>query len=466
MYAIRYIVKSDRAPNAGDYNELAIVTTEFLDRKFAACFQATPAKHAFTTIESYRIREPLVVEFHASSHFYIPGEVPLMSYMYEKLEQQFDAQSQAQDEYMNDLSGMSDTNPFSTAERIEIIDNRPPSGVANLRSGNSDEQKKRTLILVPVVVTVALFVLGLAFCLIFRRRNDDAKAGEGDDDNAFGDKGVETDNSSNEEGYIEEGTHTVEAPAMLNPNGTQYYGDDPETVRYLNSIRESGLEEASKSSCSEALEEVSLDDVSIEDDCSEESDDSDVLDGGEKSKEHMVDASSDTANENRTSMAGDDADESYNLENRAILSRDGEEANLEGKNSHVFEGNAPLLPHSEISEEETAIQDPSDDDTTGEAEQTKEDACSVVCENAELQDEEVRDVLLDEEKNSLTGKESASQGDREGGVEPAPASNAAETTAALPPNDKSTESFSKNDQEEFNYLHLDSSFEEDLRSIA
>jgi hypothetical protein len=414
MYAIRYIVNSDRAPNAGDYNELAIVTTEFLDEKFAIAFQATPANHAFTTVESYKIRELLVVEFHVSSHFYIPGEVPLISYMYEKLEQQFDEQSQALDKYMNDLSGMSDTNPFSKVKRIEVIDNRPASGGANLRSGNSDEKKKTMLILVPVVVTVTFFVLGLVFCLLFYRRKDDGKTGD-DNDSYFG-KGVETDNSSHEEGIIEEGTCTVEVPAMLNPNGTQYYGDDPETVRYLNSIRASGLEEAYKSSCSEEpLEEVSLDDVSIEDHFSEVSV---VLDGVDNSDEHMVDTSPVTESY---------ADESSN-----------------GKSGHAVEGNAPLLPHSEIAEEAT----------------------SVVCENVELQDEEVHDVLLEEEKKHLTDEESASPGNGEADAEPASTSNAAGTTAALPPNDTSTEPVSKNDQDEFNYLHLDSSFEEDLRSIA
>jgi hypothetical protein len=461
MFAIRYIVKSDRAPNAGDYNELAIVTTEFLDEKFAIVFAATPAKHAFTTIESYKIREPLVVEFHTSSYFYIPGEVPMVSYMYEKLDQQFDAQSQAQDKYMNDLSGMSDTNPFSKAERIEIIDNRPASEGPNLMSGNSDEQKKRTLILVPVVVTVTFFVMGLALCLLFCRRKDNAKAGE-DDDNYYG-KGMETtDNSSYEEGTIEEYTHTVEAPAMLNPNGTQYYGDDPETVRYLNSIRESGLEEASKAFCSEALEEVSLDDVSVEDDSSEESE---VLDGEDNSEEHMADTSSVTANENHTSMASDDTDQSSSLENRAILSRDGEEEALEAKRGHTVEGNATLLPNSEIAEKATSAQNLPDDDATGEAEQNKNDACSVVCKNIEWQDDEFHDVLLEEEKNSLTDEESASPGNGEVDAEPASTSNAAETTAAFPPNTRSTEPVSKNDQDEFNYLHLDSSFEEDLRSI-
>jgi hypothetical protein len=443
MYAIRYIVKSDRTPNAGDYNELAIVTTEFLDENFAAVYQATPAKHAFTTVESYKIREPLVIEFHISSHFYIPGEVPLISYMYEKLEQQFDAHSQAQDKYMNELSAMSDTNPFSKVERIEIIDNRPRNGGPNLRSGNSDEQKKRTLILVPVVLIVTFFVLGIAFCLLFRRRKNYAKAGN--DDDTYFRNGMETDNSSHEEGTIEEGTHTLEVPAMLNPNGTQYYGDDPETVRYLNSIRESGLEEASKLSCTEALEEVSLDDVSIEDDSSQESEESEE---SEESADLMVDASSVAANEDHPSMASDDAEESSNIENREILSRNDVEEVLGGKSRHAVEGNAPLLPHSEISEEATCVQNASDDDATGEAEQNKNDACNVVSEHIELQDEE------------------ASQGNGEGVAEPASTSNAAETTAVLPPNDRLTESFSKNDQDEFNYLQLDSSFEEDLRSVA
>jgi hypothetical protein len=72
------------------------------------------------------------------------------------------------------------------------------------------------LILAPVIATVTCFVLGLAFCLFFRRSKDEGKAGE-DDDSYFG-KGMETDNSSHEEGTIEEGTYTVEAPAVPNPN--------------------------------------------------------------------------------------------------------------------------------------------------------------------------------------------------------------------------------------------------------
>jgi hypothetical protein len=434
MFAIRYIVKSDLALSAGDYNELAIVTTEFLDEKFGNAFLATPAEHAFTTVESYKIREPLVVEFHVSSHFYIPGEVPLISYMYETLEQQFDAESQAYYEYLSDLSIMSDTNPFSKTERIEIIDNLPAansgSEVANLSSRNSDEQRKRTLILAPVVVTVTLFVLGLALCVFFRRSKDDGRAG-GDDSSYFG-KGMETDNSSYAEGTIEEGMHTVEAPAILNPNGTQYYGDDLETVRYLNSIRESGLEEASKSSCSEALEEVSLDDVSIDDDSSEASE---VLDGQDNSEEHMVDV---------------DAEISSTLDNRAILSRAGNEEALEGRNR---------LPQSEIAAETTTVQNLLDDDATGEAEQEKN-----VCEHTELQDEEVHD---EEEKNDLTDEKSTCPGNRGIDAEPTSTSNATEKTAALSPNDRSTEPVSKNVQDEINYLHLDSSFEEeDLRSIA
>ena len=53
LFSIRFWALSTNVPDAGDYNELAVYTTEFLDKTMENVFEDSPASHAFTTVNSY-----------------------------------------------------------------------------------------------------------------------------------------------------------------------------------------------------------------------------------------------------------------------------------------------------------------------------------------------------------------------------------------------------------------------------
>jgi hypothetical protein len=118
-FSVSYTVPSDETPGTGDYNELAIVTTEFLDRTFEAAFSAAPTSHAFTAIETYRVREETLLEFDAAGHFYIPGNVPFPVLLYTTLEECF--ATDCLDYYLEELQSMSDTNPFSKTTAVKFM---------------------------------------------------------------------------------------------------------------------------------------------------------------------------------------------------------------------------------------------------------------------------------------------------------------------------------------------------------
>jgi hypothetical protein len=165
-FSVSYTVRSDGTPGTGDYNELAIVTTEFLDRTFEAAFSAAPTSHAFSAIETYRVREETLIEFDAAGHFYIPGNVPFPVLLYTTLEDCF--ATDCLDNYLSELQSMSDTNPFSKTTAVKFMgSNREQSIEGSPQSPSGPKSPSTPKVEVKRNMRVILIILaGVGCCLL------------------------------------------------------------------------------------------------------------------------------------------------------------------------------------------------------------------------------------------------------------------------------------------------------------
>jgi len=236
----------------GDYEELSVVTTEFLGGYFSDYFGGDePAQHYQTDASVQVLEDARKVDLHIRSSFIVPGDVPTVDLMMEVVENAFGGTSVRN--YIAELKEMSSTNPYHHTKSVELVTHSPDGIAGNGSTSSRRSARKRKSVMIPFLVGLGFLVLVVLGLLWVRRRRDHQEviAGQihidGDGDSAF------TGGERNDP--IKPNTTTY---------STRFYGTDNETLRYLNSIRSKYKyrddENASKQSGSSTeLEEVSLD---------------------------------------------------------------------------------------------------------------------------------------------------------------------------------------------------------------
>jgi hypothetical protein len=142
-FGISYVIgRSRRAetPQEADYNELSVVSEEFLGRMFGSVFEGLAVGH-FGTAAYASINEdtPFLVNFRVTLDFSVPGEIPTVQFLIDRVQESFETEA-SRTAYLLDLNTMSETNPFSATTSFSLITgsgdtnsgidgNNKPSGV-------------------------------------------------------------------------------------------------------------------------------------------------------------------------------------------------------------------------------------------------------------------------------------------------------------------------------------------------
>mmetsp|Transcript_16357 Transcript_16357/g.41010 ORF Transcript_16357/g.41010 Transcript_16357/m.41010 type:complete len:424 (+) Transcript_16357:107-1378(+) len=216
-FSIQFIVEdSSNPPNLADYNELTDVSEEYLDNFFRTVFEDVKVVHDETALFLLpKENDPYTVEFKLTLEFVIPGEVPTINFLIDRLQAAFEMET-SQAFYIADLSEMSETNPFSKTESFIVV-SRPPVSAAEMdrTGGNSKgpgvEIVGNNYVLISVLAGMGCVVL-VGTGLMWKRKKRGAVSDSNEAFSLF--------DKSNKKGKI-----------------AGIYGADEDTMNYLNSIR-------------------------------------------------------------------------------------------------------------------------------------------------------------------------------------------------------------------------------------
>jgi hypothetical protein len=213
---------SGNPPNLADYNELSEVSEEYLDNFFRSVFEDIQVRHDGTILfVSVNDDNPFTVDFVVTLEFIIPGEVPTVNFLIDRLQEGLERDT-SMAFFISDLSTMSETNPFSKTVSIEVV-SRPPLSAAEMNGGgnsplgNMSTQNKHIMIsFLAGIGSVILVVAG--FMWVRKTRFNKSHTSDSDQTFALFDK-----------------SNTKGTPGGVGSSGV--YGADEETISYLNSIR-------------------------------------------------------------------------------------------------------------------------------------------------------------------------------------------------------------------------------------
>jgi hypothetical protein len=425
------IIDEEDLPN---YNELAIATTTHLDLYFSTLFGESPASYHASTARLHLTGDPLTVDLHVSATFDVPGQVPTLPFMFDRIRTAFE--DPHIDSYYAVLHSMSHTNPFQKTAAVTLI-NHIPNNVAGghpNKPGSPDtEESSNNNVVIPFLAGLGCLALIIVGFVGFRKNQTSKELF--DDDSAM---------------LLEEGDGSVQTKArsadkaFSDSTYSHPFGADDATIRYLESIRERYQEEE--------LEDVSLGGDSDEEDRpAGDSDESTVLMGGAtaSTSDYFVDRES----KPEKGIAEDDSNiEQIGIE--TVLSDDSLET--ETPEMGVAEDDLTagqieiktVLSDGSL-ETETPVPESNDEDTTSDGRNLSE----------ETSPGEPSTEFSDFEKNDeQKGDPQRSEGQET--PQSAPASDAVDGI-------ESSESEKNKDATgKFEYLDLNSSFDEDLRSLG
>jgi hypothetical protein len=123
-FAISYVIDSSRRSETlqeADYNELSVVSEEFLDRMFRSVFEDLAVEHHDTAAYALIDEDtPFLVSFRVTLDFVVPGEIPTVQFLIDRVQESFEEDA-SRTTYLLDLSTMSETNPFSATTSFSLI---------------------------------------------------------------------------------------------------------------------------------------------------------------------------------------------------------------------------------------------------------------------------------------------------------------------------------------------------------
>jgi cbb3-type cytochrome oxidase subunit 3 len=199
----------------GDYAELVDSTELYLTEYFTSYYQDEPTTFHEVNVVVQKSDDPLIVRFFVRPSFVIPGNVPTMTNLFDRMNDAFSGLGVP--EYISILNDMGLGNPFRNTRSIALINETPISvqGSGNSGAGNGltmDSNDPKFLSLIIGVGVLVLVIGGLFWMYQQRRRSsmDDVHRMELDDvedqdittmkKNAFSSKALHTD--ANTSGYL------------------------------------------------------------------------------------------------------------------------------------------------------------------------------------------------------------------------------------------------------------------------
>jgi hypothetical protein len=225
-FSIQFTVEnssSRSAPNLADYNELTDVSEGYLDNFFRSVFEDVQVRHEGTVLFLMVSEDdPYTVDFRMTLEFIIPGEVPTINFLIDRLQDGLERDT-SKAFFIADLNSMSETNPFAGTVSFQVV-SRPPVSVAEISRGggkqaqdDSIEQVGKSNVLVSLLAGMGCVVI-VGAGLMWRKKKLDMSAVS----------------ESNQIFSLFDKTKKKKTP---DSNTSGIYGADEETMNYLNSIR-------------------------------------------------------------------------------------------------------------------------------------------------------------------------------------------------------------------------------------
>jgi hypothetical protein len=152
-------------PLSGDYNELSVVSEEFLDSIFRSVFEDMPVRHDATRVFGMLNGQgPFTVDFEVSLDFIVPSEVPTVGFLIDRIREAFEREASSES-YLFDLHAMSETNPFSGTISFSLVDRaEPPAAEVNNEPGTPPEDT--TTETTEKDIAMVIFLAGIGFFVL------------------------------------------------------------------------------------------------------------------------------------------------------------------------------------------------------------------------------------------------------------------------------------------------------------
>jgi len=231
-FSIQFTVddsSSSNPPNLADYNELSDVSEEYLDNFFQSVFEDVQVRHDGTVLfVMVSEDDPYTVDFRMTLEFIIPGEVPTINFLIDRLQDGLERDT-SQAFFISDLNSMSETNPFSRTVSFEVV-SRPPVSAAEMGRGGGNQPQVDSIehegtknVLISLLAGMGCIVL-VGAGLMWRKKKYNQSAVS----------------DSNQTFSLFDKTNKKGTSTSANSSGV--YGADEETMDYLNSIRKRYLD--------------------------------------------------------------------------------------------------------------------------------------------------------------------------------------------------------------------------------
>jgi len=221
---IQFTSSSSDTPNLADYNELSDVCEEYLDKFFRSVFEDVQVVHDGTVLfVMVSEDDPYTVDFRITLEFIIPGEVPTINFLIDKLQDGLERDT-SKAFFISDLSMMSETNPFSTTDNYRVV-SRPPVSVAEMNRGQGNspvaiiENVKKSHVVRYLLVSMGCVAIVGASLMWKKNRSDQSDA-------------------SNPKQMFSLFDRRNKEETTTGSTASGIYGADEETMNYLNSIRQ------------------------------------------------------------------------------------------------------------------------------------------------------------------------------------------------------------------------------------
>lgn len=160
----------------GDYAEVSDHTELFLTQYFKSYFANEPTEFHDTVVSLQKTDNPLVVRLYITVSFIVPGNVPTMSNLFDRMKDAFSGEPAS--EYVAMLNEMGLGNPFRNTRSVLLVNDVPVTMPDTESEGNDGSSfKDNNAQFLSVVICSAVLVLvifGLIWACRQRRRSRDA----------------------------------------------------------------------------------------------------------------------------------------------------------------------------------------------------------------------------------------------------------------------------------------------------
>lgn len=150
----------------GDYVELKDNTVLHLTQYFLSYFEDEPVVFQEILVSLQKTADDLVVRFYVSTFFEIPGNVPTMTNLFDRMSEAFSDENAI--DYINILALMGEGNPFKNTISVSLVNDTPtsaetPQAESTDNSRNSRNSKSRLLLYLLCGASLILVILAYSW---------------------------------------------------------------------------------------------------------------------------------------------------------------------------------------------------------------------------------------------------------------------------------------------------------------